>query len=103
MSNEATPRINAQYLENFTNQMVRICGKIVALRGETAVLDAAGNINIHLNRDAHLTLNNAAEIVGKVQPDLSVKVFQATDFGNNIGGWAFFSLERKAIVGGRRE
>lgn len=36
-------------------------------------------------QDAHLQLNNAAEIVGKVLPDLSVKVFQATDFGSNIG------------------
>ncbi len=36
-------------------------------------------------QDAHLSLNNAVEIVGKVQQDLSVKVFQATDFGSNIG------------------
>ncbi|KAL8839876.1 MAG: hypothetical protein Q9170_001556 [Blastenia crenularia] len=35
-------------------------------------------------KDAHLTLNNAAEIIGKVQPDLSVKVLQAMDFGSNI-------------------
>ncbi|KAL9030972.1 MAG: hypothetical protein Q9180_006853, partial [Flavoplaca navasiana] len=34
--------------------------------------------------DAHLTLNNAVEIIGKVQPDLSIKVFQAMDFGSNI-------------------
>ena len=36
-------------------------------------------------QDAHLQLNNAAEVVGKVQQDLSIKVFQATDFGSNIG------------------
>ena len=36
-------------------------------------------------QDAHLQLSNAAEIVGKVLPDLSIKVFQATDFGSNIG------------------
>lgn len=39
---------------------------------------------IHM-QDSHLTINNAVEIVGKVQPDLSIKVFQATDFGENIG------------------
>lgn len=50
MANEATPRINAQYLDQFTNQTVRIIGKIVSLRGETATLDASGSINIHLNR-----------------------------------------------------
>ena len=46
------------------------------------------NINppiLHYIQDAHLHPNNAAEIVGKVLPDLSVKVYQATDFGNNIG------------------
>ena len=36
-------------------------------------------------QDAHLQLNNAAEVVGKVQQDLSIKVFQATDFGSTIG------------------
>ena len=30
-------------------------------------------------------VNNAAEIIGKVQPDLTVKCFQATDFGQNFG------------------
>ena len=35
-------------------------------------------------QDAHLVPNNAAEVIGKVQPDLSVKVFQAMDFGSNI-------------------
>ncbi|KAL9116466.1 MAG: hypothetical protein Q9187_007010 [Circinaria calcarea] len=86
---EATPRINAQYLESFINQTVRIVGKVVSLRGEIATLDAQGSINIHLNRDSHLTVNHAAEIVGKVQQDLSVKVLQATDFGSNLGQLPF--------------
>ena len=30
-------------------------------------------------------LNNAAEIIGRVQPDLTVKSYQATDFGSNFG------------------
>ncbi|MCJ1453927.1 hypothetical protein MMC28_004276 [Mycoblastus sanguinarius] len=84
MASEATPRINAKYLESFTNQTVRILGKVISLRGETATIEANGSINVHLNRDAHLQLNNAVEVVGKVQQDLSVKVYQATDFGGNI-------------------
>ncbi|MCJ1275097.1 hypothetical protein MMC21_002897 [Puttea exsequens] len=84
MASEATPRINAKYLDSFTNQTVRILGKVVSLRGETATVDANGTINVHLNRDAHLSLNNAVELVGKVQPDLSIKAFQSTDFGSNI-------------------
>lgn len=50
MASEATPRINAQYLENFMNQTVRILGKVVSLHGETATIDANGGITIHLNR-----------------------------------------------------
>ena len=50
MASEATPRINAQYLDSFTNQAVRILGKVTSLRGETATIDANGSITIHLNR-----------------------------------------------------
>lgn len=39
----------------------------------------------YYKKDSYLTLHNAVEIVGKVQPDLSIKVFQAMDFGSNIG------------------
>ncbi|MCJ1337923.1 hypothetical protein MMC09_003207 [Bachmanniomyces sp. S44760] len=80
----ATPRVSAPYLESFTNQTVRILGKVISLRGETATLECNGPVNIYLNRDAHLTLNSYAEIIGKVSPDLSIKVYQAQDFGSNI-------------------
>ena len=53
MASEATPRINAKYLDSFTNQIVRILGKVVSLRGETATIDANGSINVHLNRVSH--------------------------------------------------
>ncbi|MCJ1314342.1 hypothetical protein MMC25_008023 [Agyrium rufum] len=84
MATEATPRVNGPYLPSFVGQTVRIIGKVSALRGETANLQAKGDIVLHLNRDSHLTLNNAAEIIGKVEKDLSVRVFQATDFGSNL-------------------
>jgi len=48
--NEATPRITAQYLENFSHQTVRILGKVTSLRGEQASIDAGGNVAITLNR-----------------------------------------------------
>lgn len=50
MATESTPRINAAYLEQFTNHAVRIVGKVLGLHGQTATLDAGGSINIHLNR-----------------------------------------------------
>ena len=46
----ATPRVNAQYLEAFRNQTVRILGRVSQLRGEQATIDAGGNITAMLNR-----------------------------------------------------
>ena len=50
MASEATPRINAKYLQPFTNQTVRILGKVSSLRGETATIEASGSVNVHLTR-----------------------------------------------------
>lgn len=49
MTNEQTPRINSALLERFVNQNVRIVGKVIALRGDTATLDSAGNVLVHMN------------------------------------------------------
>ncbi|KAK5115842.1 hypothetical protein LTR85_009436 [Meristemomyces frigidus] len=78
---DSTPRITAPYLEQFSHATVRILGKVRQLRGEQATIDAGGNIQVHLNRDAHLQLNHAVEVIGKVQNDLSVKVMASTDMG----------------------
>ncbi|KAL8703197.1 MAG: hypothetical protein Q9201_003616 [Fulgogasparrea decipioides] len=96
MAAEATPRINARYLESFTNSTVRILGRVTSLRGESATIDANGSVQLHLSRDSHLTLNNAVEIIGKVHPDLSVKVFQAMDFGPNIDE-EFYQAETRSV------
>ncbi|KAL8813398.1 MAG: hypothetical protein Q9223_000195 [Gallowayella weberi] len=50
MAAEATPRINARYLESFTNSTVRILGRVTGLRGESATIDANGSVQVHLNR-----------------------------------------------------
>ncbi|KAI9740228.1 MAG: hypothetical protein M1834_004806 [Cirrosporium novae-zelandiae] len=81
---EVTPRINASYLQDFSLQTVRLVGKVTDLRGEEATIDAGGSVTVHLNRDAHISMGSAVEIVGKVQQDLSIKVFQATNWGNDI-------------------
>ena len=56
MASEATPRVNAKYLESFTNQTVRLLGKVTSLRGDQATIDAQGSVNIVLNRGSHLLL-----------------------------------------------
>ncbi|KAI9799850.1 MAG: hypothetical protein M1833_003772 [Piccolia ochrophora] len=88
----STPRITAPYLSNFTNQNVRVVGRVAQLRGEHATIDAEGEITLRLNRDSHLTPNNAVEIVGRVNTDLSLTVLLATDFGANIDYKAFHAV-----------
>ncbi|EME47830.1 hypothetical protein DOTSEDRAFT_60221 [Dothistroma septosporum NZE10] len=78
---EATPRILASHLEQFSHRSVRIVGRVRQLRGETGTIDAGGQITCHLTRDTHWQLNHAFEIIGKVQQDLSVKVLASTDMG----------------------
>ncbi len=52
---EITPRINALYLESFTGQTVRLVGKVQQLRGESAVVDAGGRVDVLLNRVGFLS------------------------------------------------
>ncbi|EMD90551.1 hypothetical protein COCC4DRAFT_159730 [Bipolaris maydis ATCC 48331] len=84
MDHPQTPRILAPHLSNFQHRIVRILGKVVQLRGETAVIDAGGQIDVILTRDSHLTVGHAVEIIGKVDQNLHVKVQAATDFGTGI-------------------
>ncbi|KAF2733955.1 replication factor A protein 3 [Polyplosphaeria fusca] len=81
MDHPQTPRILAPNLSTFQHKLVRMLGKVVQLRGESATIDAGGNVDIILNRDAHLSVGRAVEIIGKVDGDLRVKVQAATDFG----------------------
>ncbi|KAK0310252.1 hypothetical protein LTR82_014934 [Friedmanniomyces endolithicus] len=92
MSAEATPRINAPYLSQFSHRTVRLLGKVRQLRGELATVDAGGDVVVHLNRDAHLQLNHAVEIIGKVQNDLSVRVMACSDLGPE-GGIDFAAVD----------
>lgn len=46
----ATPRITAQYLEQFSHQTVRVLGKVRVLAGEEATIDAGGQIRVILSR-----------------------------------------------------
>ncbi|KAF2251010.1 replication factor A protein 3 [Trematosphaeria pertusa] len=84
MDHPQTPRILAPHLQSFQHKLVRMLGKVVQLRGETAVIDAGGNVDVILNRDCHLAIGHAVEIIGKVDGNLNVKVQAATDFGTNI-------------------
>lgn len=47
---EQAPRINAPLLEQFQNRVVRVVGKVLELRGDTATIDSHGSITIFLDR-----------------------------------------------------
>ncbi|KAH6640866.1 replication factor A protein 3 [Chaetomium tenue] len=80
----ANPRITCAYLNSYVGKNVIVVGKVIQLRGEEAIIDADGNITAHLNREAHLLAGNAAQIIGKVNPDLSIKVLSSMDLGTNV-------------------
>ncbi|CAK3796583.1 replication factor A 3 [Lecanosticta acicola] len=82
---EATPRITAPFLEQFSHRTVRILGKVRQLRGEEATIDAGGQIRVLQIKDSNWHMNHAVEIIGKVQQDLSVKVMASTDMGPEAG------------------
>lgn len=46
----STPRVNAQYLDSYVGRNVMLVGKVIQLRGETAVVDADGNVTVNLDR-----------------------------------------------------
>ncbi|PSN66495.1 ssDNA binding protein-like protein Ssb3 [Corynespora cassiicola Philippines] len=84
MDHPQTPRVLASHLEQFRHRIVRVLGKVVQLKGESAVIDAGGHIDVQLNRDSHLAVGHAVEIIGKVDDNLKIKVQAATDFGTSI-------------------
>lgn len=61
-----------------------VVGKVIQLRGDEATLDADGTIAAHLNRDAHLAAGNGAQVIAKVNPDLSLKVLSSIDLGTDV-------------------
>jgi replication factor A3 len=56
MDHPQTPRILAPNLQSFQHKLVRMLGKVVQLRGETAVIDAGGNVDVILNRVCRIAL-----------------------------------------------
>lgn len=71
-------------MDSYVGHNVIIVGKVQQLRGDTAFLDAEGQVQANLNRDCHLMVGNGAQIIGKVNPDLTIKVLNAIDLGSNV-------------------
>ncbi|ORY71954.1 replication factor A protein 3 [Pseudomassariella vexata] len=80
----STPRISGQLIDSYVGRNVMVVGKVLQLRGDTAVIDSEGQITANLNREAHLVSGNGVQIIGKVLPDLSIKVMNSIDLGTNV-------------------
>ena len=50
MESISTPRISSQLIDSYVGQNVMVVGKVQQLRGDTAVIDAEGQITANLNR-----------------------------------------------------
>lgn len=82
---ETTPRILSPHLSTFAHRTVRLLGTVTSLHGEAATIDCGGEITLILNRDSHLIIGHAFEVLGKVNEDLSVKTLVSMDWGEGIG------------------
>ncbi|KAF0641856.1 hypothetical protein FPSE5266_07099 [Fusarium pseudograminearum] len=80
----STPRITAAYLDNFVGRVVMLVGEVTQLRGDQATVESDGTVTVLLNRDAHLSNGNYVQVIGKVNPDLSIKVLTSRDLGNSV-------------------
>lgn len=52
-----TPRITAAHLNSFVGQHIAIVGKVTQLLGEEAIIDADGQVTVHLNRVRNLEVS----------------------------------------------
>ncbi|KAI9898749.1 hypothetical protein N3K66_007109 [Trichothecium roseum] len=80
----SAPRISAPYLDSCVGQNVMLVGKVTQLRGDQATLDSDGIVTVLLNRDSHLANGSVAQVIGKVNPDLSIKVLTSQDLGPSV-------------------
>ncbi|KAK9465721.1 replication factor A protein 3 [Lipomyces arxii] len=81
---DITPRITAQLLQMYQGRVVRLIGKLTDIRGNSATLDSAGSVNVSLARGVEFQQGHFYEVIGRVNPDLSLQMLDGVDFGTNI-------------------
>ena len=102
-----TARVNAARLAQYKSQTVRLTGKVVRMEGDTAIIEASDGgqvsyrptsprfcigtdqctrlqVSIKLHREANIS-DPFVEILGKVNDDLSIKVFSSMNLGSDLG------------------
>ncbi|KAK9477737.1 replication factor A protein 3 [Lipomyces japonicus] len=85
-STPATPRVNAQHLDKFKGQHVRLVGRVTGSTGTaTTTFDANGSVTVtSASADREFEQGHVYEVIGIVQPDLSIKAIDGFDWGTNV-------------------
>ncbi|KAL5612905.1 hypothetical protein BROUX41_004018 [Berkeleyomyces rouxiae] len=90
--NISTPRITGAYLDKYVDHNVILVGRVVELRGDTALVESDGMVTVLLNRETHLVTNNGVHLIGKVNRDSSLKVLSAQDLGPDVDYQMYHSV-----------
>lgn len=90
----STPRINSGLLNSYVNMHVRIVGRVAGQQQLDVTLEASdgGSVLVKRNPETASVYSSHAfvEVLGTVQPDLSISEIAATGFGAQFGRLALF-------------
>jgi hypothetical protein len=85
----STPRINSGLLNSYVNMHVRIVGRVAGQQQLDVTLEASDGGSVLVKRNpatASVYSSHAfVEVLGTVQPDLSISEIAATGFGAQFG------------------
>lgn len=84
---QVTPRINAALREKYVGRPVRIVGRVVDFQPPHATLEASGTLQVSVPAGTNIQQGHDFEVLGRVNPDLSLTTLSAIDFGTGFGIW----------------
>ncbi|KAJ3039296.1 hypothetical protein HK097_002876, partial [Rhizophlyctis rosea] len=79
----ATPRVNSAHLANFRGKTVRLVGRVLAVNGSNAILEAGdqGQVTVNFVMSGNTIMQDTVvEVLGRVENDLSVQELSTAHF-----------------------
>ena len=80
-------RVDATMLSQNVSKTIRIIGQLKSINenDNSGILDSNGTVNFQIDNNFNeLLINNYYEFIAIVKPDLSIKVLQTFNFGDNL-------------------
>merc|ERR1711934_522409 len=84
MSDQPAVRVARSHLENYSGRTVRLVGTVVNNDGATAILQDAEGQKVNITKVAGPYDSSCVEVIGTVQPDMSIETMRAIDLGNSF-------------------